>query len=300
MEVRPDAQDDAAQARDVREHRYPHEPARVPLGPAATQGGEAPSYDGLVADRRCSDAELAHFAVQGWLLLDGLVDVPVEVLQGEVARVAALGEDTGCLQHRELTDDGPRLARTEHFTPSSPLLARLLCEGAVPQVAGELLGERALLYKEKINYKAAGGAGFSPHQDKPAYPFVERVLSVMIAVDDATEDNGCLFVASARHHELLDQDDRGCIAPGIAASLEWAPVELRAGETLFFHALTPHKSGPNRSARDRRALYPTYNGASEGDLRAAYYDEKRRAFEAPDEPGRVRLSLIGDFEGRPA
>ena len=256
-----------------------------------------------MATRRLSDGELAAFRRDGWLLLDGLLSCSPADLQDEVARVAAWGDDGEWLNHREMTDDGPRLARTENFTPHSPMLRGLLREGAIPEVAGQLLGEPALLYKEKINYKLVGGAGFSPHQDKPAYPFVDQVLSVMVAIDDATEENGCLFVVSGRHDAVLEQDDRGCIAPAVVDALDWQPAPLRSGQALFFHALTPHRSGPNRSARDRRALFPTYNGASEGDLRDAYYEAKRAAFEAGDDPDgvdRVRLSLIGDFEGRPA
>ncbi len=249
---------------------------------------------------RCTDAEVAHFEAAGWLLCDGLLPFAVEDLTTEVDRIAALGDDGDWEHHYELTDAGRRLARTEHFTPVSALLSGLLREGAVPDVAGQLLGEPAVLYKEKINYKCAGGAGFSPHQDQPAYPFVDHVLSVMIAVDDATTENGCLEVVSGAHHEVLAQDDRGCIAASVVATLDWQPVELAAGQALFFHALTPHRSGPNRSTRDRRALYPTYNGRSEGDLRAEYYAERRRALAAADGSERVQLSLIGDFEGRPA
>ena len=244
--------------------------------------------------------DVERFDADGWLLVTGLLDVDVAALQDEVARVAALGDDGEWEHHYELTDAGRRLARTENFTPCSPLLRALLCEGAIPAVASALLGEPALLYKEKINYKAAGGAGFSPHQDKPAYPFVDQVLSVMVAVDDATTENGCLEVVTGCHQAVLAQDDRGCIDETIVARLLWAPVELAAGDTLFFHALTPHRSGPNRSTRDRRALYPTYNGASEGDLREAYYAERRRLLDAADPSERVQLSLIGDFEGRPA
>jgi hypothetical protein len=251
--------------------------------------------------RRLTRDEQAHFEDQGWLLLDGLLELTPAQLQDAVAAVAAWDDDGEWLHHREMTDAGPRLARTENFTPFSEPLFNLLRRGALPEVAGELLGEPALLYKEKINYKLAGGAGFSPHQDKPAYPFVDKVLSVMVAVDDATVENGCLFVASGRHHEVLDQDERGCIAAAVTAVLDWEPAELCAGETLFFHALTPHRSGANTSSADRRALYPTYNGASEGDLRDAYYSAKRDAFDAEVDTGdRVRLSLIGDFEGRPA
>jgi hypothetical protein len=253
-----------------------------------------------VPARRLTDDEVAAFHASGWVLVDGLLDVPVSDLQDEVARVAAWPDDGAWEHHYELTDAGRRLARTENFTPSSPLLRALLREGALVDVAGQLLGESALLYKEKINYKVAGGAGFSPHQDKPAYPFVDQVLSVMVAVDDATVENGCLEVVDACHHATLPQDERGCIAADVVAGFEWTTVELAAGETLFFHALTPHRSGPNHSSRDRRALYPTYNGASEGDLREAYYDERRRRLSEAGDGERVRLSLIGDFEGRPA
>jgi ectoine hydroxylase-related dioxygenase (phytanoyl-CoA dioxygenase family) len=253
-----------------------------------------------VTSRRCTDADLAHFGAEGWLLCEGLLGIEVAELQDEVDRVARLGADGDVEHHYELTDGGRRLARAENFTPASSLLSKVLRDGAVPGVAGELLGEPALLYKEKINYKTAGGAGFSPHQDKPAYPFVDQVLSVMIAVDDATTENGCLEVVSGAHHEVLPQDDRGCIAASVVATYDWRTVELRAGQALFFHALTPHRSGPNRSARDRRALYPTYNGRSEGDLRDEYYAERRRALADADGSDRLRLSLIGDFEGRPA
>ena len=146
------------------------------------------------------------------------------------------------MNHYEMTDHGRQLARSENFTPFSPVLSDLLRSSAVAEIAGELLGEPALLYKEKINYKLVGGAGFAPHQDKPAYPFVDSVLSVMIAVDDSTIENGCLYVVSGEHHVQLDQDHRGCIAPDLVDDFVWSPVEMRAGQTLFFHALTPHRS----------------------------------------------------------
>jgi Phytanoyl-CoA dioxygenase (PhyH) len=253
-----------------------------------------------VTTSRCTDIDVTHFAAEGWLLCEGLLDVDVAELRSEVDRIATLGDEGDWEHHYEMTDGGRRLARTENFTPVSTLLSGLLRRGAVPDVAGQLLGEPALLYKEKINYKSAGGAGFSPHQDKPAYPFVAQVLSVMIAVDDATTENGCLEVVSGAHRELLPQDERGCIAASVVATFDWQPVELDAGQTLFFHALTPHRSGPNRSTRDRRALYPTYNPASEGDLRDEYYAERRQALARADASERVQLSLIGDFEGRPA
>jgi ectoine hydroxylase-related dioxygenase (phytanoyl-CoA dioxygenase family) len=121
----------------------------------------------------------------------------------------------------------------------------------------------------------------------------------MVAVDDATVRNGCLEVASGQHHEVLPTDESGCIRGDVVDALTWEPVEVRAGQTLWFHSRTPHRSGPNRSSMPRRALYPTYNAAAEGDLRAAYYAQKRSELEVAGDSDRVAVSLIGDFQGRP-
>jgi len=157
-----------------------------------------------------------------------------------------------------------------------------------------------VLYKEKVNYKLPGGAGYAPHQDAPAYRFVETHVSCLVAVDDATLGNGCLEVVEGHHREILPTDESGCIRPDVVEALDWQPVEVRAGQTLWFHSRTPHRSGPNRSGEPRRALYPTYNARSEGDLRASYYRQKLAELaEAGDDPERVPVSLIGDFQGRP-
>jgi hypothetical protein len=82
--------------------------------------------------------------------------------------------------------------------------------------------------------------------------------------------------------------------------MTWDTVEVPAGSTLWFHSRTPHRSGANLSGGDRRAIYPTYNARSEGDLRGEYYRRKLAEFASSDGPSdRVRVSLINDFEGRP-
>ena len=175
----------------------------------------------------------------------------------------------------------------------------MLASGAMLDVASALLGEQAVLYKEKINYKLAGGAGWNPHQDAPAYPFIEAHVSCMIAVDDSNESNGCLEVVSCMHHELIPTDERGCIPNDVAKDLPWLAVPLAAGDALWFHSRTPHRSGDNRSASDRRAVYPTYNARREGDLREAYYSRRREELARASQDGRALISLIDDFRGVP-
>lgn len=166
-------------------------------------------------------------------------------------------------------------------------------------MAGLLLGEEARLYKEKINYKLAGGAGYAPHQDAPAYPFIDAHVSCMIAVDDADAENGCLEVVGGCFDRVLSMNEVGCIDDSVVATLEWTSAPVRSGQTLWFHSRTPHRSGPNRTDRDRRALYPTYNALSEGDLRDEYYRTKLALMAERSVGKNVQVSLIGDFQGRP-
>jgi hypothetical protein len=245
------------------------------------------------------DALVEHFRSNGWVVVDAVPAETVRDLPGWVEEVAALPDgDRGILQHFEATDAGPIICRSENFVPLHEGLRALLCTGALLDVAGTLLGERAVLYKEKVNYKLAGGAGYSPHQDAPAYPLIDTHVSAMVAIDDAGEGNGCLEVVSGCFGEILPLDERGCIRADVTAALDWTPAPVRAGQTLWFHSRTPHRSGANTSARPRRALYPTYNAAREGDLRAAYYETKLAAFASDHHGDRARVSLIGDFEGR--
>ena len=245
-----------------------------------------------------ADVDVDHFATHGWVLTRS--HDRVEDVRAWVEEVAAWPDDDGpWLHHRELTDHGPKLCRSENFVPFHPGLRGLLTTGPMLDAASALLGEPAVLYKEKINYKLPGGAGYAPHQDAPAYRFVERHVSCMVAVDDALVGNGCLEVVSGMHHEVLPTDDAGCIRADVVATLAWAPVEVQAGETLWFHSRTPHRSGPNPGPLPRRALYPTYNALAEGDLRAAYYEQKAAELAAASPDDRVPVSLIGDFQGRP-
>ncbi len=249
---------------------------------------------------RLDSSASAHFADLGWLLTRALDAEGVTRLRAWVDEVASWPVGDGdWLQYQEMTDQGPKLCRTENFVPFHAGLRVLLTAGSLVAQASALLGQPAVLYKEKINYKLSGGAGYSAHQDAPAYRFVEAHVSCMLAVDDATIDNGCLEVASAMHRDVLPMDDVGCIDARVVATLEWTPVEVLAGQSLWFHSRTPHRSGPNESAQPRRALYPTYNAAAEGDLRAAYYRQKLAEFAGDGRSDRVKVSLIGDFQGRP-
>jgi hypothetical protein len=237
---------------------------------------------------------------RGWSLLPGALDpATVAAASAAVDEVADWAEAGGPgLHHWEQTDAGPALARSEDLVPHHPGLAALI-RGPLLEQAAALLGEAAVLFKEKVNFKHPGGAGFAPHQDATAYRFAERHVSCMVPLDPASAASGCLDVVSGGHRDGVLPHEAGRIEPALVAAMTWEPAPVEPGDLLWFDSYVPHRSGPNTTARPRRALYLTYNAAAAGDHRDAYYADKALELAAAGDGERVRISINDDFLGRP-
>jgi ectoine hydroxylase-related dioxygenase (phytanoyl-CoA dioxygenase family) len=57
---------------------------------------------------------------------------------------------------------------------------------------------------------------------------------------------------------------------------------LQPGDVVFFHPLTPHRSGPNRSESNRESLFFTYVQPGHADLMERYYSARPQDFMSPD------------------
>ena len=250
-----------------------------------------------------SESQQHYWQQHGRLLLS-------DVLPPEITRdlplwindmtVQAEGDEQR-LHYYEHTSHGKVLCRIERFLDDHSALRGVILEGSIPVIVSELMGEEARLYKEKINYKSPGGAGYAPHQDAAAYPFVHRHITCLIAIDEMALENGCLEFAPSHGEKLLPLDDTGCMAAEVVDALPWQPLPVPAGGVFFFSSHAPHRSGTNRSSTPRRALYLTYHAASEGALRAYYYAERDRQLAAHDRTGTTaRISTIGHFLGQRA
>ncbi len=196
--------------------------------------------------------------------------------------------------YAERTPSGHAICRTENVTACHAGVAHLVA-GILTDTASEMIGEPAVAFKDKVNYKHPGGAGFSPHQDQRAYPGVQRVVSILVAVDACTAASGCLWVA-AGVDRLLPTDERGVITASAAAGLSWEAAGLEPGDALCIDGLVPHHSGANRSRRPRRVLVASYAPAAEGYGRDEYYARRTAAMASADD-GRDRISTIADFDG---
>jgi hypothetical protein len=178
-------------------------------------------------------------------------------------------------------DGSQIICRIENFTQYNPGL-NYICNGEkLVHATSQLLSEPAILYKEKINYKLPGGAGFVPHQDVAAgwWMYGQSLhISVLVCVDEATLANGCLEVAFAEHNKGMISAPWTELNNETASKLKFVPIQTKPGDVIFFDSYVPHQSAENKTQKSRRVLYATYAKASEGDLRTRYYADKRQSF----------------------
>ena len=140
-----------------------------------------------------------------------------------------------------------------------------------PKVAGfisQLIGEEAILKAEMALSKPPLIGSEKPwHQDNAYFNWLplEKVATAWIALDDTTVENGCMHVlpgghrlGALKHHHTIDCE----ILPDRIDKNQALPVPLKAGGIMFFSAMLPHQTPPNRTTDRRRALQFQYRGVS--------------------------------------
>jgi 2-aminoethylphosphonate dioxygenase len=180
-----------------------------------------------------------------------------------------------------LSEPGARvLSRIERFAEYHGGLASLVADRRVLDAVSVLLGDEPILFKEKINFKMPGGGGFTPHQDiQPGWDaYAPYFISVLIAVDCNTVENGCLELAAGHHQRGLIGRKWEPLEGAELEGLTFAAFPMAPGDAAFFDCFTPHQSQPNRTDRPRRNIYLTYNRRRDGDFRDRYFDDKRKSF----------------------
>ena len=170
--------------------------------------------------------------------------------------------------------------RIENFCPFHEGFDTLVRHGPLIQAAEQLLGGPALLFKDKINFKMAGGAGFEPHQDQQAgwSAYAPMFVTALVCIDRATTRNGCLEMARSPRYAGMIGEEWTPLTPEQMAAFALEPVETEPGDVLFFDSYAPHASKPNLTDQARRLLYLTYSAAREGDLRGRYFADKRASY----------------------
>ncbi|MEC4016373.1 phytanoyl-CoA dioxygenase family protein [Streptomyces sp. H27-D2] len=211
---------------------------------------------------------------------DGFVVIPsvlsvedVVLIDSSIAELAGAGEEeiAGIFEFEKETIDGERTAR-RLYNPyeQHENFRKLATDKRITDRVVSLLGPDLALQHSKLNLKPPRvGAPVDWHQDLTYFPHTnDDLVAVLIYLDDATRDNGCIEVLPRLHHRFLDHAmPDGTFAGRIVENLDderhGAPVAVEgtAGSAILLHPLTPHRSAQNRSPARRRALIYQYRAA---------------------------------------
>jgi len=153
---------------------------------------------------------------------------------------------------------------TSHLAEKDPDIMRFCRRPELIDITTSLLGPDVDLYWNQSVYKMPEGIREFPwHQDDGYTPvFPTPYLTLWLAINDATLQNGCISVLPGSHKEGL--------LPHVSTPLgltchdndhhdQGEKVPVSAGSLAAFWSLTAHKSGPNSSDSVRKAYIIQYS-----------------------------------------
>ncbi len=219
--------------------------------------------------------QIATYHNDGYLIIKNFLSTP------EVDKLyhIATSDDTMQKHAFDLNDQsGKKTKLTLWYTPGNDAYGLLTKSNRMIESANAILEGTAPVchFHSKLMQKEpkVGGA-WEWHQDygywyKNEFLLPNQMLSIMVAITDASKQNGCLQVIKGSHK--MGRIEHGFAGEQIGASQHYVDlalktmplvyVEINAGDALIFHSNLLHRSEANTSDKARWSLIAVYNRRS--------------------------------------
>ena len=223
-----------------------------------------------MAGQSLTPNQIDAFQRDGYLVIRELLDAAEVDLLRQIAKA-----DQVLAQQAVTRADGEGGAIkvvVNNDLPGDTIYGALARSRRIVEPMRQLLGDEVYHYHHKMILKEARvGGAWAWHQDY-GYWYNNGCLwpdmgSCLIAVDQATRENGCLQVVPGSHR--LGRIDHGKVGEQtgadperVAEIVQRLPIvdcELPPGAAIFFHANVLHRSDQNHSDRPRWAFICCYN-----------------------------------------
>ncbi len=233
--------------------------------------------------KRLSTAQVRSYINSGYLVLPGLINADeLAELKADASRIArghypsaALKPLPADMSEAEVLKNILCIHQPHTISPvmTKYVTHQEIC-GTLSQITaahlpfwdGSVKCMQSMLFVKPPQFQ-----GQAWHQDEIYIPTRDRsLIGAWIAIDDATVDNGCLYVIPEsqrsgylypqRPHNNPDEFDFAPESYGFDESAEM-PVEVAAGIVVFFNGYLLHCSRRNRSTGYRRVLVNHYMNA---------------------------------------
>jgi ectoine hydroxylase-related dioxygenase (phytanoyl-CoA dioxygenase family) len=218
-----------------------------------------------------TDEQIESYRENGFLVLPSfLSDDELEVWRNAVDTAV---EDRGSLRIPAVADllDDPYYEKVFlqrlNLWQTSEAVRDFMLDTRIGEMAARLAGvDGVRLWHDQALFKPPFGNPTAFHLDTPYWSFWSRdAISLWVALDDATLQNGCLYYMPGSHRAATFNNVG--IGPELGALFdvypEWRTVEpvpcpVPAGGALFHNGLTFHGAGANLTPHVRRAMTCAY------------------------------------------
>jgi len=206
----------------------------------------------LMQTETITDSDIQFYREKGYLLLGPLMNADtVAQFLTELDGMPRRPEDKGTLFFTQKRGQNQALAK---FAAEGPQVATML----------RLIGPNLRCWFDQFVVKPPreNAALFPWHQDNGYNaPKPDNNVTVWIALDQTTLENGCIWIVPGSHKQGLIPHSKKSEAswhleadPGV----EGVPVLLEPGEAVAFSGYTLHRSLGNRTNGWRRAFFLEY------------------------------------------
>jgi ectoine hydroxylase-related dioxygenase (phytanoyl-CoA dioxygenase family) len=264
-------------------------PPAFPAPTARTEHREAASRRPVDPGEQVDAALVEKYARDGFVVLpDVLTSEEVAAVNAEA--VALCRGELGGIRHGEedsrstpadagppvVDDDADVLRRflcIHHPHKVSTLIRDTIAHPRLLPALTSVIGPNVKSMQTMLFVKSEGKPGQAWHQDEHFIPTRDRSLTAAwIALDEATVENGCLWVLPGSHRRGVIYPDRYIDDPRFDCTAEAygfpyddseaVPVEIPAGAALLFDGYLLHRSLQNSGRHGyRRALVHHYMSA---------------------------------------
>ncbi len=247
------------------------------------KAGEIDAAHRIEVPQVVSEAQVRFFVEQGYLIAENLVSpAELEELKADTNFIARGGYPNKSLKPLPAdTSDAEVLhnilcIHQPHYI--SPVMKKYVQHAGICGVLSQVTAAHLPYWDGSVKcmqsmlfVKPPEFQGQAWHQDEIYIPTRDRsLIGAWIAIDDATVENGCLYIIPASHrqgylypqrpHNNPDEFDFAPESYGFDESQE-VPVEVKAGTVVFFNGYLLHRSRKNRSKGYRRVLVNHYMNA---------------------------------------
>jgi ectoine hydroxylase-related dioxygenase (phytanoyl-CoA dioxygenase family) len=233
------------------------------------------AYNQIKLEMKCelTKEQIQFFQLNGFIVIEDFLSAE-ELAQWREAVTEAVKERNGLKMPGK---DAKINKDSEYFSKVFDQLLNLwqtndkvkdiMLDERIGKMAAQLSGTSGIrIWHDQALFKRPWANPTSWHLDTPFWSFSDRkALSIWVALDDATLENGCLYFIPASYKETTYENKGiGKNMDGIfEAYPQFAQVvsvaaPMKAGSCSFHNGLTIHGAGPNMTSGDRRAMTCAY------------------------------------------